>query len=759
MRLRGSIKITGAIEKGDFNEVIRILDKGGDVNKKGKHKNTALHTASEKGDLKILVELIKRDADVNLQNKYGWTPLKLACRYGYLPCVMKLIASGAVLQIPDKTGNTALNEACRFGHVQVMKTLLENGIDVNSVNDYGTTPLIHASKNGYREVTQELLQHGANVHLADEEMNTALHYASMNSHSDVVENLIEKKPNVNAVNSIGWTALHYASRYGFEDVVEILLRQNVNINTVNGDGLSAIELATECGNEEILVLLIDKKNIDTNIQADVHDDNVTSDSESRLSSVRDSEVEQVGDPIDMTENFYMVLFENCTDGIQSKITNLLSTVSDANHARLFYTYINMATQMKFIPESDRNRYAEESLTEAADVVAIDSYSFTMLKHLLEKAEDDGCIDHPTFVRLRRIAQKRSTENARISSNLNNIRELGLESIERRLRKIESTFRKVCSASLTELPKDQAVNTAIRAILNALSIALGDDLEGTMKTTYMSIVDFSDISHIEKMVNNSGDSAAGNAVKRGLQLVADSSPDSLFELSRAEIFENYAQSNGERALTINTIIAKRLSALDSEQEMQVEQEVQVENTGKKLRTLSVTSPKTLLNSSAVFFLLLLIILIPLVDRLNRMATKLGQIEHGLAAPTRDVCDEVCLVGRMGRLVDEVEIDLNETSFVEKVRKLEEHLFGIHKEGTLLYRILALERGKRVGLLEHNDSNRVDQLVLRYGLKLSEGATPLGKLVGMEELVFGNSKEGSFLERVQSLESVLVLISTD
>ena len=102
---------------------------------------------------------------------------------------------------------------------------------------------------------------------------------------------------------------------------------------------------------------------------------------------------------------------------------------------------------------------------------MDSYSFTMLKHLLEKAEENGCIDHRTFVKLRRTAQKRSTKNAVISSNLNNIRELGLESIGRRLQEIESTFIEVCSPSLAELPKDQAVNNVICAILNAYQLPL------------------------------------------------------------------------------------------------------------------------------------------------------------------------------------------------------------------------------------------------------------------------------------------------
>ena len=52
---------------------------------------------------------------------------------------------------------------------------------------------------------------------------------------------------------------------------------------------------------------------------------------------------------------------------------------------------------------------------------------------------------------------------------------------------------------------------------------------------------------------------------------------------------------ERALTINTVIAERLSTLDIEQEMLAKKEEQVKNTIKKSRALSATSPKPVLNS--------------------------------------------------------------------------------------------------------------------------------------------------------------------
>ena len=83
-----------------------------------------------------------------------------------------------------------------------------------------------------------------------------------------------------------------------------------------------------------------------------------------------------------------------------------------------------------------------------------------------------------------------------------------------------------------------------------------------------------------------------------------------------------------------------------------------------------------------------------------------------------------------------------------------MFGVHKEGTFLECCLTLEGGKGIGLFEHDESNHVDQAAVRHEFNLTEGATPLGELVGIKELIIGNSREGSFSERVQSLVSVLV-----
>ena len=127
---------------------------------------------------------------------------------------------------------------------------------------------------------------------------------------------------------------------------------------------------------------------------------------------------------------------------------------------------------------------------------------------------------------------------------------------------------------------------------------------------------------------------------------------------------------------------------------------------------------------------------------------------------NTCDEKnCLVGRVCRLVDDVEIDVNKTTFVEKVRNLEEHVFGVRKEGTFLQRSVALEGGKVIGLFEHDDSSCVDHVALGHGFNVTEGAMPLGKLVVIKEVIIGNSTEGYVSEHVQSLQSILVSISTD
>ena len=76
------------------------------------------------------------------------------------------------------------------------------------------------------------------------------------------------------------------------------------------------------------------------------------------------------------DNFYQVLVSFGERGISVKISELIPLMRDVNHARFFYTYLGIASRLKFLNRIDRARFTEEALTEVAHNIS-DKSSFEM----------------------------------------------------------------------------------------------------------------------------------------------------------------------------------------------------------------------------------------------------------------------------------------------------------------------------------------------------------------------------------------------
>lgn len=72
------VNLRYCVRSGCKNIVNALIDKGADVNAKGKNEKTPLHWAAENGYLGIVKALIKAGANVNIRGKGEETPLHLA---------------------------------------------------------------------------------------------------------------------------------------------------------------------------------------------------------------------------------------------------------------------------------------------------------------------------------------------------------------------------------------------------------------------------------------------------------------------------------------------------------------------------------------------------------------------------------------------------------------------------------------------------------------------------------------------------------
>ena len=168
-----------AIERGNFDMVKYLIEKGADVNaewmpKKVEfelRKKIPLHIAIEKEEFLIMRHLLQKGAQIQATAEYG--------------------------------GDTALHIVIRStDNPEIVTNLIEFGADVNAVNKEMNreTPLHYAVMKNKLEAVKILLPNGANINTKTrKESQSSLHIASKNGHIDMVKYLIEKGASIHSL--------------------------------------------------------------------------------------------------------------------------------------------------------------------------------------------------------------------------------------------------------------------------------------------------------------------------------------------------------------------------------------------------------------------------------------------------------------------------------------------------------------------------------------------------------------------------------
>lgn len=102
---------------------------------------TDVHLAVIKGDYDTLLKLINKSVDVNVKAADGYTPLHYGCSLGRTRCVELLLDNGANINVQDDGGYTPLATAAYSGNPEIVKLLLSRGANTDIRNNGGYTPL------------------------------------------------------------------------------------------------------------------------------------------------------------------------------------------------------------------------------------------------------------------------------------------------------------------------------------------------------------------------------------------------------------------------------------------------------------------------------------------------------------------------------------------------------------------------------------------------------------------------------------------
>lgn len=167
----------------DAAAVIKLLERGMDVNTVSRQGDTLLIQAI-RTDMPDLVDaLLQRRARLNFRNRNGETALSIAAFMGNMAYVQRIVESGAEVNF---FGWPPITYAAFNNHPAIVEYLIRKGADVNAKTETGSTALSLAARNGHTEIVKLLLRYEADPKIANQNDETAVDAAMKGNHDEIL---------------------------------------------------------------------------------------------------------------------------------------------------------------------------------------------------------------------------------------------------------------------------------------------------------------------------------------------------------------------------------------------------------------------------------------------------------------------------------------------------------------------------------------------------------------------------------------------
>ena len=154
------------------------------------------------------------------------------------------------------------------GEINLCKLLVEKyQIDVNCKDNDECCPLRWASENGSIDVFEYFSEKGGDVYSMSNRRRTCLYYAARHGRIKLCKLLVGKyEIDVNCKENDGYTPLLEASSNGKTDVVEYLVEKGGNVYSKTNKKQNCLHLASLNGEISLCKLLVEKYQINVNLE-------------------------------------------------------------------------------------------------------------------------------------------------------------------------------------------------------------------------------------------------------------------------------------------------------------------------------------------------------------------------------------------------------------------------------------------------------------------------------------------------------------
>lgn len=224
-------KLLDAINENNFEEVVKLITAGANVNAADEFGYTALMYAAEFKEKEIAKLLVEQGADVNAVNKQGTSVYEIFIHlYGKNSGIVEfLVQHGAKTNV-----HNLFIEAIKNNNTDEVLKFINNGANLNHIfyipSEY--TPLSMAAKYDSKEVAELLIEHGAEVNPEPLEYYFPLNAAAEWNAKNVAEVLINHGARLYADDSLDSDDYYifeylrpwdYAIINNSKDVIEVFL--------------------------------------------------------------------------------------------------------------------------------------------------------------------------------------------------------------------------------------------------------------------------------------------------------------------------------------------------------------------------------------------------------------------------------------------------------------------------------------------------------------------------------------------------------
>lgn len=228
-----------ASSKGYSSEIIRLINKGADVNAETDQGATPLIFAVANNQAGAVRTLLDYDPDVNQVTSSTETPLLIAVKNNNLSIAEMLLRAGANVNYADRHNATALHYASLYNYLRMSDMLLYYDANINATSWEGITPLLASVEADNPDITDLLVQRGANTEISNNDGYTPFLVASYYGDTLTMDILYKHGANIYAQNNNSLNALALAVINDQKNSVDFLFKVGFN---ANANGMTAIDL-------------------------------------------------------------------------------------------------------------------------------------------------------------------------------------------------------------------------------------------------------------------------------------------------------------------------------------------------------------------------------------------------------------------------------------------------------------------------------------------------------------------------------------